>query len=68
MFDGDINKAKYLTKEEALKWQEIIKNKWEQQAEMGTAIHAILEYFFSKPTPNSHYNFTTKSTFYFLSL
>lgn len=58
MFDGDINKAKYLTKEEALKWQEIIKNKWEQQAEMGTAIHAILEYFFSKPTPNSHYNFT----------
>ena len=57
MFEGDINKVKYLTKEEALKWKEIIQNKWQQQAEMGTAIHAVLEYFFSK-NANGYYNFT----------
>ena len=57
MFEGDINKARYLTKEEALRWKEIIQNKWQQQAEMGTAIHAALEYFFSK-NANGYYNFT----------
>ena len=57
IFDGDIDKARYLTKEEAEKWKEIITNKWEQQAKMGTAFHKVMEIFFSKDS-NGNYNFT----------
>lgn len=57
IFDGDINKARYLTKEEAEKWKSIISNKWQQQGKMGTAFHKVMEIFFSKDT-DGNYNFT----------
>lgn len=57
IFNGDINQARYLTKEEAESWKAIITNKWAQQGKMGTDFHKVMEIFFSKNS-DGKYNYT----------
>lgn len=61
IFDGNWDNVRYLSKDEALLWKQIITNKWKQQAEMGTAFHKVMEIFFSKT--DDKYNFTQPDEF-----
>ena len=53
IFDGDISKARFLTKDEADKWKDIISKKWKTQGSLGTDWHKSMELLFSEDTPNS---------------
>lgn len=48
LFGGDINKATYISKPEAEKWRQAITDKWSYQGIAGTALHKIMEVFFTK--------------------
>lgn len=53
IFDGDISKARFLTKDEANKWRDIISKKWKTQGSLGTDWHKAMELLFSEDAPNS---------------
>lgn len=46
-----------LTKETLTTWQKAIESKWKTQGEIGTAVHAVSEYYFSKN--GNSYNYET---------